>query len=549
MKKTVKIVLIVCLLLIPCILISCNNSTPSNTDPQNIEHTHNFGEWKTINDANCTDNGIEKRTCACGKSEEQTIDAYGHTEVIDSAIDATCTTDGLTEGVHCSVCNTVLTEQQKVKSNGHSYISTVVEATKTEKGYTLHTCSACGDSYTDNYVEATGSLGLAYRVNDDGITCTIIGIGNCSDNDIIIPDKIDGYEVIAIEALISNTIESINIPDNVTNIGEAAFMNCSSLKEINIPNTLTVINNSVFSGCSSLTNIILSDNITEIGYGAFMGCSSLKDINIPKNVVSIGAYAFMKCHSLTHIVIPENVSNLAKGAFSDCHSLTDITIPDSSYINAFDISDQKRLTSITITGGTYIHDAAFIYCTSLTNIIIPEGVTTIGNDAFFALASLTSVSFPNSLVEIGDYAFAACYSLTNIIIPENLSTLGRNAFVNDADYPSVFNIKNITFPSIDSIKKLFRSLSAIDTLESVTILSGSSLDESYIFVNCTTLKSVSLPNTITHIGGLVFVKCSSLTDINYGGTIAEWEAISKHEKWNFTLGDYTIHCTDGDITK
>ena len=156
---------------------------------------HNFGEWVTVTESTCTEDGEESRTCeVCGKtetrrtaatghdySEQWTVDeeadcvndgsksrhcsrcdaktdvtvieAKGHTEVVDKAVAATCTADGYTEGKHCSVCNAVIKAQEKIAATGHKYVETVVEPSYSNRGYTLYECSVCGYSYKDNYEE------------------------------------------------------------------------------------------------------------------------------------------------------------------------------------------------------------------------------------------------------------------------------------------------------------------------------------------------------------------------------------------------------------
>ena len=158
-----------------------------------LDHTqHTFGEWKTAKAATCTETGTQTRTCSvCGEVETQTIKALGHTVVVDKAVAATCTKTGLTEGKHCSVCNTVIKAQEVVPATGkhsfgewkitkaatctaegtqtrtcsvcgkvetatiakvaHKYVDTVVKPTYTAQGYTLHKCSVCGASSKDTY--------------------------------------------------------------------------------------------------------------------------------------------------------------------------------------------------------------------------------------------------------------------------------------------------------------------------------------------------------------------------------------------------------------
>ena len=120
---------------------------PVETDPVEAEtsHTHAWSDWLTTKEATCTESGEEKRTCTCGETETQDIAAGGHTEVIDAAVEASCTEAGMTEGKHCSACGNVLVEQEIVAAVGHT---PGAEATCTS----AQICSACG-------VELTAALG------------------------------------------------------------------------------------------------------------------------------------------------------------------------------------------------------------------------------------------------------------------------------------------------------------------------------------------------------------------------------------------------------
>ena len=123
-------------------------------------------------------------------------------------------------------------------------------------------------------------------------------------------------------------IESYIIPNSVTDIGNSAFSDCSSLTNIVIPNSVTDIGNSAFSDCSSLTNIVIPNSVTDIGNSAFSDCSSLSNIVIPDSVTAIGNFAFWGCSSLSNIVIPDSVTAIGDYAFYYC-SLSNIVIPDS----------------------------------------------------------------------------------------------------------------------------------------------------------------------------------------------------------------------------
>ena len=229
MKKSIFLILVVFLML-TLLFVACDDSkdpqppsgstgettsstveTPGETTstPETAPHEHAFGEWTTTKEASCTEQGEQQRTCDCGEVETQSLDALGHTEVVDAAVEPTCTETGLTEGKHCSVCQDVLTaqdtipalghtevidqaaaptctekgltegkhcsvceqvlvEQTVVPALGHSYTDVVTAPTCTDRGYTTHTCD-CGDSYVDAYV---GALGHTYTEVVTAPTCT-----------------------------------------------------------------------------------------------------------------------------------------------------------------------------------------------------------------------------------------------------------------------------------------------------------------------------------------------------------------------------------------
>ena len=250
------------------------------------------------------------------------------------------------------------------------------------------------------------------------------------------------------------------IPNSVTTIERGAFSYCDSLTNINIPNSVTTIGNQAFTGCKSLTSINIPNSVTTIGDWAFLGCKSLTSINIPNSVTTIGKCDFSSCSSLTNINIPNSVTTIGEQAFTCCISLTNITIPSSvTTIGKWAFAGCKSLTNITIPSSvTTIGNQAFTGCISLTNITIPSSVVAmIGNPfkgwhgdlhneskAFIYenhvlfnkdkttliayRAKETNYVIPNGISRIGDYAFWGCKSLTCINIPNRVTTIGKGAF-------------------------------------------------------------------------------------------------------------------------
>ena len=258
----------------------------------------------------------------------------------------------------------------------------------------------------------------------------------------------------------------------------------------------------------------------------------------------------------SEIVIPAEynglpVTTISPYAFMDCSSIVSITIPDSiSTIGEQAFSGCAGLTSLTIPNGvTEIQSGTFLGCSGLSSVFLPEGVAAIGNAAFWGCGSLAKLTIPNSVTSIGAGAFCDCGSLTGLSLSANVSDIGDHAFAgctgleyitvaqDNAVYHSAGNClietegKTLTIGCKNSL---------IPTDGSVTSIGPSAFDER------TDLTRISIPASVTVIQSTAFYGCENLTDLYYSGTMSQWDAVA-HGLDTDGIGDYSVHCTDGIV--
>ena len=326
-----------------------------------------------------------------------------------------------------------------------------------------------------------------------------------SDEVVVIPAEIDGAPV--------------------TSIGGEAFSSCSSLTSLTIPDGVTSIGENAFRECTALEDVVIPDSVTSIGFGAFYNTAIYNTAERwTDGVLYIDNWLLEAKESVSgDYVVASGTTGIADGAFG-CSSLTSVIIPEgvtSISDQAFNNCGSLTEISVAVDNTVYTSENGVLFDKAKTALlvypagkkeaeyVIPESVTSIGWSAFYNCSALTSVTIPDSVTSIGPSAFDVCNSLTSATIGNGVTSIGDYVFC---------ECRGLT---------------------SVTIGNGVTSIGDYAFLNCSSLADVVIPDSVTSIGGWAFYNCNALANVTIpdsvtsigGGAFYNTAIYNTAERW------------------
>lgn len=426
------------------------------------------------------------------------------------------------------------------------------------------------------------------------------------ETDVVVPDVLGGYTVreIAQDAFYGcSSITSITLGDNIRLVGRQAFAYCDNLESVYLGKVASNLNR-VFDECDKLKSIAVSPNngtytsidgnlfskdmtvlvkyavgkdeteydipkgVKVIENRAFYGDTSLAKVNLPEGVEQINIYAFYGCTELNDFTIPESLKEIGTSSFMSTARYKDkgnwidgVLYLDGCLLDA----DESLSGTLNVQPGTrVIASDVFAYCDGITKIVLPDGLESISDMAFYDCKNLAEINLPDSVVYIGadildstaffrndanwlddimyvdnciivadsilssanikpgtrviaESAFAFCRNLEELVIPYGVTHIGQSAFDSTA-------ISYVAIP--DSV--IYMGSGAFymcENLESVSIGEGLKTIEADMFSDCIMLSEIIIPESIEMIGEYAFSYCDELVNVYYRGTEEQWDEI------------------------
>lgn len=387
-----------------------------------------------------------------------------------------------------------------------------------------------------------------YTYSDNGTGVTLKQVENVLDTALALPDTLGGKPVTALGSRIFGGtggyyMESVTIPASVTEI-DAMFVGTyirtggAGLREILVDEgnaSFQSVDGVLYSadGTELLyypcfradSHFAVPDNVTKIGDYAFYRAAKLQTVELPAGLREIGAYAFsdsglteitlpegletvgdaaFQATALTGLALPASVQGVGKELLKNCDAVREVSFAGGEVPEGF-LRDCDGLTSLTLMDGvTSIGDSAFYGCTALQTVRIPGSVRSVGARAFYHCRGLADVSVEQGVETLGAEAFAGCTNLREIALPDSVDTLGDQAFSGSG--LRSFTASVPVWP--DYLLSSCNSLTRIEVPDTVRTLGVG------VFSNCTSLAEAVLPDGLAEVPDYTFNGCSALASVH-----------------------------------
>ncbi len=526
--------------------------------------SHNFS--KTVVRSTCTELGYDKLTCKnCGWVElsyhknliahnyrdEYVSDEYDHWHKCKMC-DGPSKKESHTEGDdgNCTLCGAKVLPspevQYKLSDDGSYAIVVRLTGARTKVKVAAEYQGVPVTHIADSAFAYVSILNWVYLPD------TITHIGKGAFNTCSNLDGISGFEnvkYIGDEAFyMCHELDLTEIPANLEYIGKNAFYYCTDATFTHIPDSVTYIGDGAFHTCGKLQDVTIGDGVTHIGKETFAFCNLLGTVTLGKNVASIGEMAFYYS-GIKEIILSDVITTIGKNAFGTCQYITKIhvgkslvdfgdgSIANSGKLKEITLSDENENFTLqngillskdgtqmvlvpvgnisenfTIPDGvTSIGKNAFTNCLSIKQLTIPDSVKVISEFAFYGCDYLETVNMGSGVEEIHRAAFSYCRALKSITLPSGLKFIGNSAFADT-------NITTIVIP--DSVTTLEEfAFGSCDQLASVTIGAGVTDIPKGCFAYCYYLTKIIIPDNVKSIGERAFDSCYDLVKVHIGNGV------------------------------